>query len=58
MRPTVIDAPAALRALAAEIIGGAVVIAYIFVGVTAIVIVCTAIDNGKKVIRKIQSVKD
>lgn len=52
------DAPAALRALAAEIIGGAVVIAYIFVGVTAIVIVCTAIDNGKKVIRKIHSVKE
>lgn len=53
-----IDAPTALRALAAEIIGGVVVIAYIFVGVTAVVIVCTAIDTGKKIVRGINSTKE
>lgn len=53
-----IDAPTALRALAAEIIGGVVVIAYIFVGVTAIVIVCTAIDTSKRIVRKINSSKE
>ena len=51
------DAPAAIRALFAEIVGGALVIAWIFVGVTCVVTTCTIIDHGKKIADKLRGKK-
>lgn len=51
------DAPAAIRALFAEIVGGALVIAWIFFGVTCVVTTCTIIDHGKKIADKLRGKK-
>ena len=49
------DVPTAIRGLVLEIVGGAVVIAYLFVGIATVVAVFTVIDHGKKAIKKLVS---